>query len=409
MRNNLRLIFLVSLCCAFAVSGFSFIFSHESKPIPESFSENKNLPSLACSASAKNKGEKMTYLLGESELSSEDKKRIEGSYGKLTIPKGEVRRAKKIRAASLKKRVEQQMVIERGYQSWLKKNPNAPPEEAKRMLEFVEYARKEVRRFEPEIAAKNKKFDWRKHGPLVGPVLNQGRSCDTCWAFAAASAFEASFKLIETRFGTPIFWTADQFVFLAQAPPALERPVASVQQLLNCMPTGEKDVCAKGWHGRAFEFMVNKKGAPLISESWDTYNSDYRKGVKGRCGPKSFEKAYSWDYVNSPPDQLPTVEQLKLALIEHGPLVAPIVFDNCLRDYRGGVFNEQSSGKVNHALLLVGWDDEKGAWLIKNSWGEEWGEKGFGWIKYGSNDIGKFAAWIDADPSLIFNVNFDVQ
>ena len=94
-------------------------------------------------------------------------------------------------------------------------------------------------------------------------------------------------------------------------------------------------------------------------ESWDSYNADYIKGKKDRCKPESFSKAYSWDYVNSPPDKLPTVEQLKTALIEHGPLVAPIVFDDCLRDYRGGVFNEQNLGTVNHAVLLVGWDDKK--------------------------------------------------
>ena len=93
---------------------------------------------------------------------------------------------------------------------------------------------------------------------------------------------------------------------------------------------------------------------------------------------------------------MPTVAQLKKALIEHGPLVAPIIYDECLWRYRGGVFNEKNSGDVGHVVLLVGWDDAKGAWLVKNSWGEEWGEKGFGWIKYGSNNIGMFAAWIDA-------------
>ena len=64
--------------------------------------------------------------------------------------------------------------------------------------------------------------------------------------------------------------------------------------------------------------------------------------------------------------------------------------------YKGGVFNEKTEGKVGHVVLLIGWDDDRQAWLVKNSWGEKWGEKGFGWIKYGSNNIGQFAAWIDA-------------
>jgi Papain family cysteine protease len=124
---------------------------------------------------------------------------------------------------------------------------------------------------------------------------------------------------------------------------------------------------------------------------------EYTPGKKLSCEPDSgFRQALSWDYVNSPPDKLPTVEQLKTALVRRGPLVAPIIFDNCLVAYKSGVFNENAKGDVNHVVLLVGWDDEKGAWLVKNSWGTEWGEKGFAWIKYGSNNIGVFSAWIDA-------------
>jgi cathepsin L len=51
---------------------------------------------------------------------------------------------------------------------------------------------------------------------------------------------------------------------------------------------------------------------------------------------------------------------------------------------------------INHVVLLIGLDDAKQAWLIKNSWGEKWGEKGCAWIKYRSNNIGVFAAWIEA-------------
>jgi cathepsin L len=177
------------------------------------------------------------------------------------------------------------------------------------------------------------------------------------------------------------------------------------------MPIEKEEICNSGWHGTAFDFMVYQKGIPMIfsdgftkedetSGKSITYRHEYKFGEKFACQPNSgFIKAMSWDYVNSPPDKLPTVLQLKNALIEHGPLVAPIHYDACLVNYKGGVFNEKNFGKVNHVVLLVGWDDEKGAWLVKNSWGEEWGEKGFGWIKYGSNNIGVFAAWIDATRS----------
>jgi hypothetical protein len=46
-----------------------------------------------------------------------------------------------------------------------------------------------------------------------------------------------------------------------------------------------------------------------------------------------------------------------------------------------------------HIVIIVGWDDNKKAWLIKNSWGTGWGDNGFGWITYGSNKIGMGASW----------------
>lgn len=118
----------------------------------------------------------------------------------------------------------------------------------------------------------------------------------------------------------------------------------------------------------------------------------------------AYDRALAWGYVNEQkPDQLPSVAQLKQALIEHGPLAMPIHGDACFSVYQGGVFNGHNAGEPNHVVVLIGWDDQKQAWLIKNSWGEEWGEKGFGWVAYGSNSIGQFAAWIQPTPSTEVN------
>jgi cathepsin L len=47
-------------------------------------------------------------------------------------------------------------------------------------------------------------------------------------------------------------------------------------------------------------------------------------------------------------------------------------------------------------VILIGWDNKKQAWLIKNSWGEDWGEKGYAWVLYGSNRIGAWSTWAKA-------------
>ena len=266
-------------------------------------------------------------------------------------------------------------------------------------------------------------FDWREQGLDVGPVLNQG-DCDSCWAFAAMSVYQSSWNLEQLRLG---------FRYLEVTVPEFDtyQRVPSVQQ---------KGSCGGGWHGTAFAFMVKthvphipdrviwKKGERArfeeytgrVSRCTDTLlHRRVKRGGKDWLpleGPDArphlpadseqmltaYDRALAWGYVNETnPDQLPPVAQLKKALIEHGPLAMPIHGDNCFSVYQGGVFNGHSAGDVTHVMVLMGWDDQKQAWLVKNSWGEEWGVKGYGWVAYGSNNIGLYAAWVQPTPSTL--------
>jgi hypothetical protein len=347
-------------------------------------------------------------------LSKKERKRIEDKYWTLTIPRGETERAKEIRKRAQAFRRAQIEKVENSYEIWQKAHPNATAEETRGRLELQKEALDKFtdnQAVKIDIAAKH--WDWREHYIDVGPVMNQGLRCNTCWAFAATDAAFASQQKNYRDYegGTNFQITDDGFPInlIGAAYFLAENPGPFAQDLLNCMEITKDEICRSGWHGRAFDFMVYGQGVPLaITDGFSetdprtgkvkTYRRVYLPGEKSTCQPSyGFLKALSWDYVDSPPDRVPPVELLKTALIEHGPLVAPIISDPCLNNYRGGVFNEKDSGKVNHVVLLVGWDDAKQAWLVKNSWGEDWGEKGFAWIKYGSNDFGMFAAWIDAD------------
>jgi hypothetical protein len=261
------------------------------------------------------------------------------------------------------------------------------------------------------------RFDWREQGLDVGSVLNQEK-CESCWAFVAVSAYQSSWYLKQMRNGEYF-----QAVLNSAEPPGYLDRFASVQQLLNCVGK-DKGNCSGGWHGDAFALMVNshvphipdsevdrratsgktdafgkvevegytgkvsrcvdvfratkvkRGGGALVLEDAGTANVRRQKNTDLITTP--FDRALAWGYVNAEkPDVLPSVAQLKQALIEHGPLAAPLRGDSCFSVYQGGVFNGHHAGDPNHVVLLIGWDDEKQAWLIKNSWGEEWGEKGF--------------------------------
>lgn len=261
-------------------------------------------------------------------------------------------------------------------------------------LNFEKQLDEETRR-----AAALPKFDWRdsEHGLVFSPVKFQGWYCNNCWAFAAIEAMQISRQLVAVR---------AQNKNLAET--ALETP--NPQQFGLCWAMKNKkdstDSCQFNWHGEAFSFMVDE-GMPLDgSENLNVFNI----GLNQLCNAKTFVKALTWDYVSSAPHEVASNEEIKRALITYGPIVTTLVFDSCLNLYGGGVFNEEQNwntnaagGKTlkpgNHIVLIVGWDDEKQAWLVKNSYGTEWGENGYGWIKYGSNNIGQFAAWILADPN----------
>jgi hypothetical protein len=362
-------------------------------------------PPLTCTPPEISSNERMTYLVGAAPMNSEERARIKEKWGTLTIPKGESDHAKEVHNACVVFKQNQVDVVTNSLTTWKKANPNATPTQLKLRMIQQEQALETIfdtTRTNERMALSQ--WDWRTLID-VGPVMNQGEGCNTCWAVAGAAAAACSMRKNNLDTGRAKFvpdpFTGEINEVLKMRGDLLGDAVPFVQDLLNCMPIKKEEICSSGWHGTAFEFMVNKKGAPMSRSDALAEGNEYKPGEKFSCSPRAgFIKAEMWDYVNSPPDKMPSVTQLKQALIAHGPIVAPIFYDKCLSNYRSGIFNEKNAGMVNHVVLLIGWDDKKQAWLIKNSWGEEWGEKGFGWVKYGSNNIGVFAAFVEARRQL---------
>jgi C1A family cysteine protease len=211
-------------------------------------------------------------------------------------------------------------------------------------------------------AATDPKFSWRATNNVT-PARNQ-KQCGSCYIFATVGALEANWSL--THGGAMID--------------------ASEQYGLNCAPGS----CGGGYISSAMQFLVNRGTTGEADEKYVGYETgcDNSKPIRYR--------GLATNYVAAD-GGLPDRTTMKRAIIQHGPVAVFI--------YAGGEFaswynkgvndvirGDSTSG--NHIVLITGWDDSKGAWEIKNSWGTTWGNQGFGWVDYNIRDIGDNAMWI---------------
>ncbi len=185
-------------------------------------------------------------------------------------------------------------------------------------------------------------------------IKNQG-SCGSCWAFAAVGLLESM-----------ILKNDSVEVDLSE------------QYMLSCNPW--EWGCGGGYWPND---MLVDPGAAM--ESCFPYVA-----TEVPCEPcPTPYQIQSWAFVTED-NVVPPTDLIKQAIYTYGAVQAGVWVDHWFQMYTGGVFNrcKKKVNWTNHAIILCGWDDAKGAWLMKNSWGPGWGENGFMWISYGCNKVG---------------------
>ena len=180
-------------------------------------------------------------------------------------------------------------------------------------------------------------------------VKDQG-SCGSCWAFSLTGMFEA--VLLRHGISTDL----------------------SEQWLVSCNNNGW------GCNGGNFanSYYLNP-GAVL--ESCFRY-----KAADVPC-----KTGCPYVYVAAGSYNASTTTAIKNAIKNYGAVSCAVTATVYFQAYSGGVFNYNSNASTNHAIVLVGWDDNlgsAGAWRLKNSWGRSWGESGMMWIEYGCSNVG---------------------
>jgi len=203
--------------------------------------------------------------------------------------------------------------------------------------------------------------DWRSQGAVL-PVKNQGM-CGSCWAFSAVGAIEGFRKLS----------------------PGGSLVALSEQELVDCADSrwGNQG-CQGGLMDNAFEFIAYQNQG-ITSGAKYAY-----KGVQRAC-PATLPAAaaHLTGYVNVPP-----MNDAELVnAVAKGPVSVAIEADSeAFQFYSSGVFDDATCGtQLDHGVVAVGYgQDSRGVkyWIVRNSWGVEWGDQGYIKIVRGKNMCG---------------------
>ncbi|MFC1849465.1 C1 family peptidase [candidate division CSSED10-310 bacterium] len=203
-------------------------------------------------------------------------------------------------------------------------------------------------------------FTWTNHNGhnWLTPVRNQ-KSCGSCWAFAAVGVIEANIKISEQM-------------------PDLEVDL-SEQHLVSCVETCFG--CAGGWAWFVYEYAF-KSGVPP-EDCFEYQAKD--KPCPETCSnwPDIAVKINDYYGVET------NLEAIKNELMIHPISVSMHVYEDFLY-YESGIYEHVwGEYEAGHAVVLVGYDDQNQCFIVRNSWGENWGEQGYFRIKYFDSGLGE--------------------
>jgi hypothetical protein len=196
-------------------------------------------------------------------------------------------------------------------------------------------------------------IDWTQHNPPVVTAIKNQEQCGSCWAFSATEQIESMWAL-----------AGNSLVSLAP------------QQIVDCDKTC--DGCNGGWTYLAYQYVETAGG--LEPETDYPYT-----GVNGKCTFNSADvaaKISAWQYISQSASG-------ETAMYNYVGATAPLsvcVDASTWQYYNGGVL-KTCGNDIDHCVQITGYNVMSGdnVWIVRNSWGTDWGVNGFIYVLRGSN------------------------
>jgi cathepsin L len=200
--------------------------------------------------------------------------------------------------------------------------------------------------------------DWRQKG-AVTHVKNQGQ-CGSCWSFSTTGSVEGCH-----------FLSTQKLVSLSE------------QNLVDCSTAQGNQGCDGGLMDDAFQYIISNGG--IDTESSYPYTAE--DGTCSYSASNSGATIKGYTDVNSGDEG-----DLQKKVAATPTSVAIDASHNSFQFYTSGVYNEPdcSTSQLDHGVLAVGYghDSSSGSdyWLVKNSWGTDWGQQGYIWMSRNANN-----------------------